>query len=120
MSTSQNEKRSEKGHYENSEWKNGKNAGNHPENIRIDGFFPKNAIIKSTRKYHPSQTRHVLAISLVIALLIVIIVFGILHALVDKEMIESLEDFSRYSITILSGLTGAAIGFFFGRDVKDS
>jgi hypothetical protein len=120
MSTSQNKKKNENSHYENPDLRKGKNSGGPPEIIRIDGFLPENAIIKSTRKYHPSQTRHVLAISLVISLLIVMIVFGILHAVVDKEMIESLEDFSRYSITILSSLTGAAIGFFFGRDVKDS
>jgi hypothetical protein len=42
-----------------------------------------------------------------------------LHAVVKKEMIERLEDFSRYSITVLSSLTGAAIGFFFGHELKD-
>ena len=116
MSTSHDKKNST---YENSVSKTRENSQNHPENIRIDGVYPENAIIKRTRKYHASQTRHVLAISLVISLLTVIIVFGILHAVVDKEMIKSLEDLTRYSITILSSLTGAAIGFFFGRDVKD-
>lgn len=113
MKTSHNKKS------ENAEIKKGKNNKNHSENIRIDEFDPENVIIKRTRKYHASHTRHVLAISLVISLLIVIIVFGILHGVVDKEMIESLKDLSRYSITILSSLTSVAIGFFFGRDFKD-
>jgi len=107
-------------HHENSISKTKENSQNHPEIIRIDGIYKEDAIIKSKRKYHASQTRHVLAISLVISLLIVIIVFGVLHAIVDKEMIESLKDLFRTAITILSSLTGAAIGFFFGRDVKDS
>ncbi len=106
---------------ENSKVKTGKNQQDYleSETIRLEGFNPEDEIIKSKRKYHPSTTRHMLAIILVISLVISIIVFGILHAVVEKEMVESMKDFSRYSITVLCSLTGAAIGFFFGRDLKE-
>jgi hypothetical protein len=106
---------------DNSEIKEEEKEQDYPEDetIQVSEFIPENAIIRSKGKYHPGQTRHVLAIILVISLVISIFVFGLLHAIVKKEMIERLEDFSRYSITILSSLTGAAIGFFFGRDLKD-
>ncbi len=119
--TSKNKKKLKGSSAENPEVKKGKSENDHPESetIRIDGFIPKEEMIKSIKKYHPNKTRHMLAIILVISLVLSIIVFGILHAVVEKEMVESMKDFSRYSITVLCSLTGAAIGFFFGRDLKE-
>ena len=75
----------------NPETRIGKSNQDHPESetIRVDGFIPEDEIIKSNRKYHPSTTRHMLAIILVISLVLSIIVFGILHAVVEKEMVKA-------------------------------
>lgn len=88
------------------------------EVIQLKDFFSEKDLIKSIEKYHPSKTRHELAKILVLSLIAAIFVFGVLHVLVNKEIIERLKDFATYSITILSSLTGAAIGFFF-RDITD-
>lgn len=88
------------------------------EAIQINELLPEKELIKSIAKYHPRRTRHDLAKILIISLVISIFIFGILHVVAPKEILEKLEDFSRYSITILSSLSGTALGFFF-RDITD-
>ncbi|NIR08373.1 MAG: hypothetical protein GTN82_23370, partial [Candidatus Aminicenantes bacterium] len=105
--TSQNKKKKKQ---KKREKKDRKSTYDHSEIISgIIKFIPESEMIRSMVKYSTGKTRHYLAISLVISLIIVMMFFGVLHAVVEKEIIESLDEFIRYSLTILGSLTSTAI-----------
>lgn len=89
------------------------------ETVQMNDYLKEQDFIAKNKKYHLDKTRNDLAKILILSLVLFIFAFGILHVVVEPKVVERLEDFSRYSIAVLSGLTGTTIGFFF-RDLKDN
>lgn len=107
--------------HEDFEMKEGENPNAHVKTEIIRGIeiIPESEMIKCMVKYSPGKTRHIMSLSLLFSLLGLMIIFGVLHVVVEKEMIDRLENFCMYSLSIMGSLTGTAVGFFFGREFHE-
>jgi hypothetical protein len=106
--------------------KSGNSKGCPNETVEIDDIYQEKELIVRKLKYNSSRTRHnsnrtrhTAMLILLISLITAIFAFGAFIVFGKKEMIESFNEFAKFSITMLFNLASAAFGFLFGRTIRD-